>query len=254
MIALAARAAVAALIPVRKRGLKAYPGCAVDFNKLEPVRIIRHIGEPFISENSLDVVIHPVAHDGESNSLCSTVLNKSREGGINFLGIEEPVESLAIDLSAGLAFAPETIACRKPPRAVLVHQPGARTSPERIEHQIADVVDRDGAVKINKGPDHRSGSIAEAASAREGRGSDARFFVEADGHDLRDPFFFHRDAVEGVRGFHRSLVMRDHNELRVAGKLLKDARIAVDIGIVERSVDFVEDAKGARFHEINGKQ
>src|SRR5712692_6394909 len=93
-----------------------------------------------------------------------------------------------------------------------------------------------------------------AGSARDGRGSNACFFVEADGHDLRDPFFFHRDAVEGARGFHRSLVMRNHDELGVAGKLLQNTRITVDIGIIERSVDLVENAERAGFHEINGEQ
>ena len=65
---------------------------------------------------------------------------------------------------------------------------------------------------------------------------------------LRDAFFGHRHAVQGVGGGHRDLVVGDDDKLRRLRELFEHSHEAADIGVVERRVDFVEDAEGAGFY------
>src|SRR5450759_770179 len=70
--------------------------------------------------------------------------------------------------------------------------------------------------------------------------------VEPHADELRHSRLFLRDAIEGLRGLHRPLVVRDEDELRLLGQLHEERREAVDVRLVERGVDFVEDAERRR--------
>src|SRR5450830_351274 len=70
--------------------------------------------------------------------------------------------------------------------------------------------------------------------------------VEPHADELRHSRLFLRDAVEGLRGLHRPLVVRDEDELCLLGKLHEERREAVDVRLVERGIDFVEDAERRR--------
>src|SRR5450759_5813977 len=70
--------------------------------------------------------------------------------------------------------------------------------------------------------------------------------VEPDADELRHSRLFLRDAGEGLRGLHRPLIVRDEDELRLLGQLHEERREAVDVRLVERGVDLVEDAERRR--------
>ncbi len=78
--------------------------------------------------------------------------------------------------------------------------------------------------------------------------------VESHRDKLRNPLFLHRDAVKGVRRFHGSLVVRYNDKLSVVGEFPEDAGEPVDVAVIERRIDLVENAKGTRFHKIDGKE
>ena len=67
---------------------------------------------------------------------------------------------------------------------------------------------------------------------------------EIDRDELRDAAFGHRDAEQAVDARHRDAVMRDQQEPRAGGvgDLADESAETVDIGVVERRVDLVEDA------------
>src|SRR5271169_4151171 len=67
--------------------------------------------------------------------------------------------------------------------------------------------------------------------------------VEPHADELRHSRLLLRDAVKGLRGLHRPLVVRDEDELRLLGQLHEERREAVDVRLVERGVDLVEDAE-----------
>src|SRR5205085_2121204 len=71
---------------------------------------------------------------------------------------------------------------------------------------------------------------------------------EIDGDELRDAALGHRHAVQPVHARHRDAMMRDEQKARAGriGGLGDDAAEAVDIGIVERRIDLVEDADRRR--------
>src|SRR5262249_11712649 len=54
--------------------------------------------------------------------------------------------------------------------------------------------------------------------------------VHRDRDDLRNARFLHRNTVEDIRGLHRTLVVRDHNELRVCTHVPKQSGKAADVG------------------------
>src|SRR5437016_3286288 len=70
--------------------------------------------------------------------------------------------------------------------------------------------------------------------------------VKAYRDDLRAARFFHRHAVQSVRPFHRALVVRHRDELRLFAHLADETGKAVDVGVVERSIDFIEDTERRR--------
>ena len=68
-------------------------------------------------------------------------------------------------------------------------------------------------------------------------------------HDLRHPVRAHRDAVEDVGRLHRPLLMRDDDELRAVGVAAEQLHEARDVGVVQGSLDLVEEVEGARPRE-----
>src|SRR5271166_2675598 len=68
--------------------------------------------------------------------------------------------------------------------------------------------------------------------------------VELDRDELAHALLLHRHAIEEVRDFDRPLVVGDDQELRLLGELLHDLVEAADIGIVEGSVDLVQQEEG----------
>src|SRR5438094_7061497 len=66
------------------------------------------------------------------------------------------------------------------------------------------------------------------------------FAREAARDDLRDAVAAHRDAVQDVGGFHRSLLVRDHDELSSVRVPAQQRDEAADVRVVERGLDLVE--------------
>ncbi len=62
---------------------------------------------------------------------------------------------------------------------------------------------------------------------------------------LGDAVAAHRDAVEPVGGLHRALLVGDHDELRAIGVAAQQRQEAIEVEVVERRLDLVEDVEGA---------
>ena len=69
--------------------------------------------------------------------------------------------------------------------------------------------------------------------------------LHLDRDHLRDAGLFHGDAVEGVVELHRLLVVRDEDELALGRHLAKKRVELSDVRVVQRRIDFVEDAERA---------
>src|SRR5437763_1331177 len=67
---------------------------------------------------------------------------------------------------------------------------------------------------------------------------------EIHAHQPGAPRFLHGHAVEHIGGFHRAAAVGDDDELGVAGHVADQAHEALVVDLVERGVDFVEDAEG----------
>ena len=78
--------------------------------------------------------------------------------------------------------------------------------------------------------------------------------VQADRDDPRDARLLHRHAVETVGRLHRPLVVRDDDELRPLAEVPQQGDEAPDVRVVERRVEFVQDAEGARLDEIDARR
>src|SRR5215210_5383873 len=72
--------------------------------------------------------------------------------------------------------------------------------------------------------------------------------------DLRDAVARHAHAVEAVGRVHRALLVRDDDELRAVAVAADELEEAVDVGVVERGFDLVEDVERARPREEDGEQ
>src|SRR5512141_1152885 len=84
---------------------------------------------------------------------------------------------------------------------------------------------------------------------RFGRGS----VVQFDGDGAGDPVLFHRDPVQDVGQLHRPLVVRDEEVLVPVRHLAHQGVEPVDIGVVQRRIDLVEQAEGRRLDEEDGE-
>src|SRR5215207_1932436 len=127
---------------------------------------------------------------------------------------------------------------------------------------------RANAVRIRSDAAADSRSCAMSASCRSaasviGRrlpaGSGGRFVRrsrrrQAARDHLRDAVAGHRDAVEAVGGLHRALLVRDDDELRAVGEAAQQRQEAVDVEVVERRLDLVENVERARPGEEDREQ
>src|SRR5215218_2465245 len=77
---------------------------------------------------------------------------------------------------------------------------------------------------------------------------------QAAGYHLRHAVARHGDPVEAVRRLHGALLVGDHDELRAVGEAAQDAEEAVDVEVVERGLDLVEDVERARPGEEDREQ
>src|SRR5258706_2890931 len=97
----------------------------------------------------------------------------------------------------------------------------------------------------------------KTGKGEEGRGTgDLHWFHLTEPHadNGRHARFLHRHAVHSVRRLHRPGIVRDDDELRLVLELGQEPHIAPDIGVIERRVDFVEQAERARFGEEDREQ
>src|SRR5580765_3528599 len=80
------------------------------------------------------------------------------------------------------------------------------------------------------------------------------FAFPADADDFGDAWFLHGDAVENAAGFHRFAIVSDDDELRLRAHFADQASEAPDIGLIERSIDFVQDTERTRLIAKDGDE
>src|ERR1700720_4981359 len=78
------------------------------------------------------------------------------------------------------------------------------------------------------------------------RGDDAFGFGEGDGDELADAALGHGDAEEAIDARHGERVMGDDDKARVSqlAHFVHQVAEALDIGVIERRIHFVEYADG----------
>src|SRR5437762_9182024 len=64
--------------------------------------------------------------------------------------------------------------------------------------------------------------------------------------NLGDTRFFHSNSVQVGCCFHCTLAVRNDDELCRRAHFAHHLGESIDVGVIERSIDFIEDAKGAR--------
>src|SRR6266700_2212493 len=74
----------------------------------------------------------------------------------------------------------------------------------------------------------------------------AHGFVDPLADDLARATGRHRDAVQDVARLHRALLVRDDHELRLAPELVDEVEKAVQVDVVERGLDLVEEVERRR--------
>src|SRR3954452_24025216 len=80
------------------------------------------------------------------------------------------------------------------------------------------------------------------------------FAREAARDDLRHAVVAHRHAVERVGGVHRALLMGDDDELRALRVAAQEREEAVDVEVVERGLDLIEDVERTRPRQEDSEQ
>src|ERR687895_2077474 len=99
----------------------------------------------------------------------------------------------------------------------------------------------------------RKNSSCQVRVTRGSLGCHVARALEAAGDHAGDAVAAHAHPVEGVGGVHRPLLVRDDDELgpvRVAPDELEEA---VDVDVVERGLDLVQDVEGARAGQEDGE-
>src|SRR2546428_384229 len=86
-------------------------------------------------------------------------------------------------------------------------------------------------------------------SERSGRSERSDRSIELNGDQFRNARFLHCDPVQSVGDLHRPPVVRDEDELRPVEHAAQHLDEPSDVRIVERRVDFVEQAERARSEE-----
>src|SRR5436853_4527862 len=77
---------------------------------------------------------------------------------------------------------------------------------------------------------------------------------QAAGDHLRDAVAAHAHAVQAVGGVHRPALVGHDDELGSVAVAAQQLQEAVDVGVVERGLDLVEDVERARAREEDGEQ
>src|SRR5262249_44207479 len=136
--------------------------------------------------------------------------------------------------------------CRATCRTRRGRPPAAGTTRRRCETLTTGTTGTTGTkayAKLLRGTYAREDSDVPAQAGLKARRSNT--LVQLHGNQLRDPGLLHRNAVEAVRDLHGLPAVRNDDELRLAQHASKHVHESADIGIVERRVDFVEQAKRA---------
>ena len=71
--------------------------------------------------------------------------------------------------------------------------------------------------------------------------------------DLGHPVAAHADPVEDVGGVHRALLVGHDDELGAVAEAANELQEAVDVGVIERRLDLVEDVEGAGSGQEDGE-
>ena len=86
------------------------------------------------------------------------------------------------------------------------------------------------------------------------RQADRQVAAHALAHDPARATRRHRDAVEAVAGLHRALLVRHDQQLRLVAELVHEIEEAVQVHVVERGLDLVEQVEGRRPGAEHGEQ
>src|SRR5208337_1848386 len=87
-----------------------------------------------------------------------------------------------------------------------------------------------------------------SALGSRGNGFTPLLVLEPNGHELRYAGFLHRHSIQHVRAGNGALVVRDHDELGILGKLLQEIRQSSHIFFIQRRVDLVQEAEWGGLH------
>src|SRR6185437_7589020 len=68
------------------------------------------------------------------------------------------------------------------------------------------------------------------------------------------PAFFHRHAVKNIGLGNGTLVVGDDDELALRDEPLQHLDKAIEVGLIERRIHFIEHTKRTRPDHVNGKQ
>lgn len=79
-------------------------------------------------------------------------------------------------------------------------------------------------------------------------------FGQLDGNEFGNSLLLHGDAEQGIRLIHRRLAVGDDDELRLRREPFQIGGEAIDIGVVERRFDLVENTEGHGVGFEDGKQ
>ena len=79
-----------------------------------------------------------------------------------------------------------------------------------------------------------------------GGGRLAECLAHSDRHNFRNPRLSHGYPIEDFGGLHGLLVVGHQHELRYPAHLFDHVVETIDVGIVQRSIDFVQEAEGTR--------
>ena len=71
--------------------------------------------------------------------------------------------------------------------------------------------------------------------------------VEVDGYSLADALRLHSHAVKHIRNTHRSLGVRDYDELGFLLEFPDNGVKTLVVGLIEGGVNFVQEAERGRF-------
>src|SRR5690606_1875789 len=74
----------------------------------------------------------------------------------------------------------------------------------------------------------------------------SRNVAHIDCHYPRNTLLYHGNAIDDIGTGDCTLIVRDDNELRLIGEFSDDVIELIDVGVVQRSVDLIEDAERCR--------